>query len=461
MIINHNISALRSNRSLSRNNNALSDSIQKLSSGYRINKAADDSAGLAISRKMKTQIDALYQSERNSSDGISVLQTAEGALDEMTAMVQRIRELAVEAANDTFTMEDRKAIQSEIDQLSSEIDRLSEQTEYNTKNLLGGGLQRVNNASSTSVEVLALSDEVLPDEYEFTIEEYGVSATAAISKAEESLASEGSIEINGERIFFEAGTSADAINERIRDLCECVSIDWDMEEGLLSTVLAGSDQQIRISCTDNLAELLGISGDSDGHNTTYNSDFGTDAKIELAGGFEAGTTVVCLGNRVNITDMKGFSLEMKLDPEAEGASEEVALAVEDAGPMLVQVGANENQEIGIVIPKINSETLGIDRVNVRSGLGATIALSYLDTALEKITAARSKMGAYQNRLDSAVSSLAVTGENVTYAMARVADTDMATEMTEYTSRNVLVQAGESMLAQANSRPQNVLTMLQM
>lgn len=461
MKINHNISALRSNRSLTKNNNALSDSIQRLSSGYRINKAADDSAGLAISRKMKTQIDALYQSERNSSDGISVLQTAEGALDEVTAMVQRMRELAVEAANDTFTMDDRKTIQDEIDQLSKEIDRLSEQTEYNTKNIFGGGLQRVNNASSTSVEVLSLSDEVLPNEYEFNIEEYGTSATASITKAEGSLNSEGSIEINGERISFKEGTSAESINEAIRDLCECVSIDWDMEEGTLTTVLAGSDQQIRISCTDNLAALLGISGESDGYNTVYNSEYGTDAKIELVGGFDSGTTAVCLGNRVSITDMMGFSLEMNLDPESEGASDEVVLSVEDAGPMIVQVGANENQEIGIVIPKINSRTLGLDRVNVRSNLGATVALSYLDTALSKITAVRSKIGAYQNRLDSAVSSLGVTGENVTYAMARVADTDMASEMTEYTSKNVLVQAGESMLAQANSRPQNVLTMLQM
>lgn len=461
MKINHNISALRSNRSLARNNNALSDSIQKLSSGYRINKAADDSAGLAISRKMKTQIDALYQSSRNSSDGISVLQTAEGALDEVTAMVQRMRELAVEAANDTYTMDDRKTIQDEIDQLAKEIDRLSEQTEYNTKNLLGGGLQRVNNASSTSVEVLALSDEVLPDEYEFNIEEYGTCATAGLSAAEGGLGADGSIEINGERIFFKAGTSAEKINEAVRDLCECVSIDWNMEEGTLNTLLAGSDQQIRISCTDNLAALLGISGDSDGVNTTFNSECGTDAKIELGNGFDTGTTAVCLGNRVSITDMMGFSLEMELDPEAEDATEDVKLAVEDAGPLIVQVGANENQEIGIVIPKINSKTLGIDRVNVRSGFGATVAISYLDAALEKITAARSKIGAYQNRLDSAVASLGVTGENVTYAMARVADTDMASEVTEYTSKNVLVQAGESMLAQANSRPQNVLTMLQM
>ena len=461
MKINHNISALRSNRSLTRNNNALSDSIQRLSSGYRINKSADDSAGLAISRKMKTQIDGLYQAERNSSDGISVLQTAEGALDEVTAMVQRMRELAVEAANDTFTIDDRKTIQDEIDQLSKEIDRISEQTEYNTKNLFGGGLQRVNNASSTSVEVLSLSDEVLPDHYEFNIEEYGTNATASLSKAEGILASEGSIEINGERILFKAGTAAEAVNEAIRDLCECVSIDWDMEEGVLTTVLAGSDQQIRISCTNNVASLLGISGESDGYNTEYNSEYGTDAVIELAGGFETGTTAVCLGNRVSITDMMGFSLEMKLDPEAEDASEEVLLAVEDAGPMIVQVGANENQEITIAIPKINSETLGLDRVNVRSCLGATVALSYIDTALAKITATRSKIGAAQNRLDSTVSSLDISGENVTFAMARVADTDMAREMTEYTTKNVLVQAGESMLAQANSRPQNVLTMLQM
>lgn len=461
MKINHNISALRSNRSLTRNNNALSESIQRLSSGYRINKAADDSAGLAISRKMKTQIDALYQSKRNGSDGISVLQTTEGALEEMTSMIQRMRELAVEAANDTYTMDDRKNIQDEIDQLSQEIDRLSEQTDYNTKKLLAGDLQRVNNATSTSVEVLSMSDEVLPEEYSFAIEEYGTSAEASMSAASDSLSGDASIEINGESVLFKDGASAESINEAVRDLCECVSINWDMDEGGLSTILAGSDQQIRITCTNNLAGILGIEGDSDGYRTTFNSEYGTDAQISLEDGFSSTITAVCHGNRVSITDTMGFSLEMELDPQAEDASEDVLLSVEDAGPLLVQIGANENQEINIAIPKINSKTLGIDRVNVRSGLGATIALSYLDTALSKITAVRSKIGAYQNRLDSAISSLEVTGENVTHAMARVGDTDIAAETTEYTSKNVLVQAGESMLAQANSRPQNVLTMLQM
>lgn len=461
MKINHNIPALRSNRSLNKNDKALSASLQKLSSGYKINKAADDSAGLAISRKMKTQIDALYQSSRNSADGISVLQTAEGALDEVTAMVQRMRELAVEAANDTYTMDDRKGIQDEIDQLSQEIDRLSEQTEYNTKNLLGGGLQRVNSADSTSIEVLSLSDEVLPSDYSFSIEEYGTKATASMGMAEDSLTEGASIEINGESIIFEAGASAELINEKIRDLCECVSVDWDMEGGTLSTCLAGSDQQIRISCTNALAELLGIDGDADGYKTTLNSEHGTDATLEIGEGFSESTTAVCKGNRVLITDTSGFSLEIELNPEAEDANEDVLLSVEDAGPMLVQVGANENQEVEIAIPKINSKTLGLDRVNIRSGLGATVALTYLDEALSKITDVRSKIGAYQNRLDSAIASLDTTGENVTHAMARVADTDMASEITEYTSKNVLVQAGESMLAQANSRPSNVLTMLQM
>lgn len=454
MRINHNISALRSNRSLTRNNNALSASIERLSSGYKINKAADDSAGMAISRKMRTQIAALDQSGRNGSDGISVIQTAEGALNEITSMIQRMRELAVEAANDTYTMDDRKNIQEEIDQLCQEIDRLSEQTEYNTKNLLNGGLQRVNNANSTSVEVLSLSDEVLPAGYDFSIAEYGSSATLEMAEASGPLEGSGSIQINGETVLLNAGESADSVNEKIRDLCECVGINWDMEEGVMSTVLAGAGQKIEVRCSENVASLLGIS-------TSMVSEPGTDAQIELGESFSSTATVNCIGNRISITDSEGFSLEMELDPNAEEVNDEVVLTVEDAGPLIVQIGANENQEIAVAIPKISAKTLGLNYVNVRSYLGATTAISRIDEALEKVTAARSKLGAYQNRFDSAIASLAESEEDVTHAMSRVEDVDMAQEMTEYSSRDVLVQAGESMLAQANSRPQNVLTMLQM
>lgn len=454
MRINHNISALRSNRSLTRNNNALSASIERLSSGYKINKAADDSAGMAISRKMRTQIAALDQSGRNGSDGISVIQTAEGALNEITSMVQRMRELAVEAANDTYTMEDRKNIQEEIDQLCQEIDRLSEQTEYNTKNLLNGGLQRVNAANSTSVEVLSLSDEVLPSEYDFSITEYGSSATLEMAAASDALSGDGNIQINGETVTFVNGESAGSINEKIRDLCECVGIDWDMEEGMMSTVLAGAGQRIEVHCSENVAALLGIS-------TEVMSEPGTDAQIELGETFTSTTTVNCVGNRISITDSEGFALDMELDPNAEDASEDVVLKVEDAGPLIVQIGANENQELAVAIPKISTRTLGLNYVNIRSCLGATTSISRIDAALEKVTAARSKLGAYQNRFDSAISSLAESEEDVTRAMSRVEDVDMAKEMTEYSSRDVLVQAGESMLAQANSRPQNVLTMLQL
>ena len=160
MKINHNISAIKSNIKLQRTNEALEKSVERLSSGYRINRAADDAAGMAISQKMKTQIRGLDQASRNASDGISVIQTAEGALNEVESMLQRMRELSVQAVNETNTSEDREAIQLEIDNLSAEVDRISEDTEFNTKKLLNGDSDRKTYSSSTKVNIVSTSDAV-------------------------------------------------------------------------------------------------------------------------------------------------------------------------------------------------------------------------------------------------------------------------------------------------------------
>ena len=168
MRINHNIPALKTNNILGKNNKALEKSLERLSSGYRINRAADDAAGLAISQKMKTQIAGLNQASRNASDGISVIQTAEGALIEVEEMLQRMRELAVQASNGTSTDEDRLQLQAEVDQLKDEINRISETTEFNTKKLLDGTVDRRSYSSDPSVELISLSDSVNVREYKFT-----------------------------------------------------------------------------------------------------------------------------------------------------------------------------------------------------------------------------------------------------------------------------------------------------
>lgn len=452
MKITYNIAALRANRCLSASNNAVDKSIERLSSGYKINKSVDDSAGMAISRKMKTQIEGLEQAARNGGDGTSVLQTAEGSVGEVISMVQRMRELAVQAANDTYTMDDRKTIQDEVNQLNEQIAMLSEQTEYNTKTLLNGSLERVSYADAPNVEILSSSDVVMAQDYDFSIVEYGTCAEFEINVPTASMPA-GTIEINGESVTIDAGEPGESAFEKIRDLCECVNIELT-EEGGMKTVLAGSDQRIIITCSPELANELGIS-------TTEMSEAGTDAVVELGEGFPTTASATVKGNIVSITDYSGYEMMLELKPDMEDGSEELKLTIEEGGPLVVQIGANEKQEIEISIPKITPKTLGIDKINLRSAEGANAAITALDEALDRINAIRSKIGAYQNRIETAIASLEESSEDVTQAMSRVEDVDMAVEMTNYTSKTILAQAGTSMVAQVNSRPQSVLSMLQM
>ena len=229
MRINHNISALRGNNQLKITNNALDKSLERLSSGYRINRASDDAAGLAISKKMKTQIEGLEQSSRNASDGVSVIQTAEGALNEVGAMLQRMRELAVQAANGTNTAEDRLAIQKEINQLNNEITRISTDTEFNTKPLLNGNLDCQSYSNTTNVEMISLSDNVDAKDYKFKIigdarqaVMTGMQLGGLYDQITEDQA--GIININGTEIELKAGDTMEQVFEKLREACDTMNI---------------------------------------------------------------------------------------------------------------------------------------------------------------------------------------------------------------------------------------------
>lgn len=229
MRINHNISALKANNQLARTNKQLDKSLEKLSSGYRINSAADDSAGLAISEKMRTQISGLDQASRNASDGISVIQTAEGALTEVESMLQRMRELSVESANGTYTTSDRTAIQSEIDQLNQEITRISDTTEFNTMKLLNGNIDRKSYSSDNSVSLVALSDTVAVGDYKLNVTQnarqaviVGKAAIFGDGKVDKDEA--GSINVNGESITIKEGDTVDAVFQKLRDACDSVNV---------------------------------------------------------------------------------------------------------------------------------------------------------------------------------------------------------------------------------------------
>jgi flagellin len=512
MRINHNISALKANNQLSRTNNQLDSSLERLSSGFRINSAADDSAGLAISEKMRTQISGLDQASRNASDGISVIQTAEGALIEVESMLQRMRELAVQSANGIYTTDDRIAIQAEIDQLSDEITRISDTTEFNTMTLLDGNIDRKSYSSNNNVSLVSLSDTVEVGDYTLNITQDARQAVVLGDNntftnptidviIDEDLA--GSININGESITVAVGDTLDEVFTKLRDAGDNVGVsvfavaaaavpstDDNLElAGYTSKAWAptdrlafvssqyGSNQKVSIFCDNpDLAALIGLS-------TSEASAYGYDAKatLNIASNFENTATVSITGNKVTVSDRNSFEMVFEIDPGTVDTTfddykvddtaitppvtlaanhESVTISVLDAGPMDLQIGANEGQTMSVRIPRVTPETLGIDQINIGTADGAQEAIGLLDIAINNVSAIRSKLGAYQNRLEHSISNLDVTSENMTESLSRIEDVDMAEEMAEYTQKNVLAQAGTSMLAQANQRPQSILSLLQ-
>ncbi len=516
MRINHNISALKANNQLFKTNSTLDSSLEKLSSGYRINSAADDSAGLAISEKMRTQISGLDQASRNASDGISVIQTAEGALVEVESMLQRMRELAVQSANGIYTESDRKAVQAEINELQKEINRISDTTEFNTMTLLDGKIDRKSYSSNVNVDLVSLSDTVAVGDYKINITQDARQAVmigdeavfnGAGSAATETVnaTQEGSVNINGETIKVAAEETLDEVFKKLRDAGDTVGVSvfaiaggglapsttqnldlagytsaiWDKGNrlGFVSREY-GSDQRVEVYCDNpNLAKLLGLS-------PTKVLTRGYDAKatLDYTTNFDNTATVSIRGNRMVISDRNDFEMIVEIEPGTVktqfnddavddlpadvdgitnvGTPTSSVISVLDAGPMDLQIGANAGQTMSVRIPKVNSDTLGISKINIGTADGASAAVTILDDAINAVSAIRSKLGAYQNRLEHSISNLDTTSENMTESLSRISDVDMAEEMANYTQKNVLAQAGTSMLAQANQRPSSILSLLQ-
>lgn len=478
MRINHNISALNACNILGKTNKRLDASLERLSSGYRINRAADDAAGLAISEKMKTQIAGLEQASRNASDGISVIQTAEGALVEVEAMLQRMRELSVQASNGVNTDEDRAALQDEIDQLKDEINRVSTTTEFNTKKLLNGTVDRRSYSDHANVELISMSDSVRSGDYTMKVGEAPQPAEIQTEFGTGGITT-GKISINGgteveitegqslEEVYSAIRTAGEAANVQVipvrvqKDAAGNVVKDENNNiqyeectiqdaEGLhFITDDLGTDAKLEIYCEDEaLADALGLK--------TKNIATGTNSTVKLLDGFNSTATVSVNGEYVTIKDLDDFEMKFKVD----GAADEVTVSVLDAGPMHLQIGANEGQDIEVRIPRVDIDTLEIADINVCTQEGAQRAITSFETAINQVSSIRAKLGAYQNRLEHAINSLDVAAENLTESLSRIADTDMAKEMAQLTQQQVLSQAGTSMLAQANERPQNVLQLLQ-
>ncbi len=468
MQINHNIPAFMANSNLNKANDKVQKSLERLSSGYRINRAADDAAGMAIAQKMHAQIVGLQRASRNSADGVSMIQTAEGALNETENILQRMRELAVQAANGTNTLEDRESMQKEIDALKSEIDRLAKETEFNTKKLLDGSCSRLSTTDTPDVSIVSVSDSV-------GLGAYSVTVTAAATKASFTAsmnagfttvtsAMEGKVYINGESVEITAGQTLEDVYSTIRDLGTKVGVDVAPVNGageevaigaavslLFTAGNYGSSEKVEVTCDNSdLATALGI---ENGIMT-----LGNNAAVTLNSGYEVTATAKGDGTKVVVSDRSGF--EMVIDTNGATAGKKANIQVLDAGQVVLQVGANEGQEIELSIPAATCEALDITYVNVNTQDNASASITMIDDAIGQVSAIRSKLGAYQNRLESAIKSLDTSALNLTESVSRIEDTDMAEEMANYTQYNVLTQAGTSMLAQANNRPQQILQLLQ-
>lgn len=471
MKINRNMSAVIASNQLHRTENKLSVTMERLSTGLKLNSAEDSPAGMAISNKMKAQIDALDKASDNSTDAISVMEIADGALNEVTSIIQRMRELSVQAASGIYTYDDKSAIQSEIAQLRDEVDRVSSNTEFNTKSLLDGSSDtRVYTRKSVTAADGSVSQEMTYSDItrinisdEVDSKHYKVEVTAVAKQAQSSISGypaggiteDGTISINGVSAAIKAGTSEEDYLAQIHDLVEQAGANMEVNGNSIdiSSKKYGSVSQLDISISDELANALGYTTQGDGYT---DAQTGTDAKITAGDGFTH-PIVTSEGNRVYISDDNGFKMDFMVDASADLA--EYDIDVTDIGTMTIQIGANQYQEMDLRIPEVSAQSLYLDEIDVAVAGGADKALGTLDDALSQVNSVRSRIGAFQNRLEYANASLDETSENMTSAYSTLTDTDMATEMTEYAAQNILNQAGISVLSQANDLPQQVLSLL--
>lgn len=389
MIINHNMNALNAHRNMGINNTAAGKSMEKLSSGLRINRAGDDAAGLAISEKMRGQIRGLTQASRNSADGISMIQTAEGALNETTNILQRMRELAVQASNDTNTTSDRNEIQKEINALTEEVDRIANNTEFNTQKLLNG------NKNGVGGEVVNKAVKAQQGNFEVNID--------TVDDAKE-------ITIDGESMTI--ANKADLKNE----------LEKKFENYSFTVTDINNNAGKKIVIT----QKIGKETDKESMKISY------DGKAQ-------------------VVDVKKVGIAAKDEELSDGKAH-------------IQVGANSNQSMKIEIGDMRAKALNIvdergNSLSILSAEEANKAITAFDAALNEVSSQRANLGAVQNRLEYTISNLDNTAENLTSAESTLRDVDMAKEMMEYSKNNILNQAAQAMISQANQQPQNVLQLL--
>lgn len=384
MRVNHNLEALGAWGALSRTNSAMSKTLKRLSTGLRVNSAADDAAGLAVSEKMRAQVKGFEVARRNAQDAISLIQTAEGAAGELQSIVGRMRELALQSASGTLTDSDRAHLNEELRQLQAEIDRIASQTEFNTMTILDG---------SFSTKLAAGSD----------IQEGGAvgggTNNLVFSKVNVSNAKA------GETFTFE--------------------------------VLSGGE--VRLSSSSGISQTISLHDMTSSGNANQVLNFGQLGVSVTLSGVDAANTAADIGAALN-----GRVIETDV---ASGAAE-------------FQIGANANQKISLAIGDLSSAALGIDAasIDISTQAGADAAIVALDAAINTISSERAKLGAVQNRLESTISNLMVSEENIQAAESRIRDADIVRTMMDFTRQQILQQTGTAMVATANAQPQAVLSL---
>ena len=448
MVVQHNMQAANANRMLNVTTSAQSKSTEKLSSGYKINRAADDAAGLTISEKMRKQIKGLDRASTNAEDGVSAVQTAEGALTEVHSMLQRMNELATQSANGTNSNTDRKAIQDEIDQLTTEIDRVSETTKFNETYLLkGDGAEKAHNvnAHDAGLDGVTLTDK--GNTVEVTLKElnagdkisiagknYTIGATVdQAKKLYDGIAKGNKITVNG--TTYELADATDAAKGQISkvDLDGLIDKGTTVEYGNKKAYVINDKATTGIDDNDSSVVTAAKAYELESAEIVKASSIGTDTKA-TAGTLTNNTFTLTKG-KVNYNDALSFNLHVGAD-------------------------ADMTNKITVNIDSMNSAGLGVKGIKADTEQDATYAIDAIADAISTVSSQRSSLGAVQNRLEHTINNLDNVVENTTSAESRIRDTDMAKEMVNYSKNNILAQAGQSMLAQANQSNQGVLSLLQ-
>ncbi|MDX1635892.1 MAG: flagellin [Marinobacter sp.] len=482
LTINTNIASLNAQNNLNKSSDIQSQALERLSSGLRINSAADDAAGLAIASRFDSQIRGLGVAQRNANDGISLAQTAEGALGQAGDLLQRIRELSVQSANDTNSASDRKSLQSEVTQLQAELNRVADTTNFNGRTLLNGEFTNAQfqvGANANQTINVTLGSARATDIGNYTAAslaasgDAGKTTVAAATTAPASAVAGGNITVSGNgasevvtyaaaatagdvaaqinAVSAETGVTANAFTEAtISGVTANSTISFNLtgENGgspVTVSATVGDDNSALVSAINDASATTGITAqlDSDG-NVLLESDAGDDILIEnvnqaisVQGGLDASAVAVAAGSSSRTVG------------ELDLSSNAAFSATDTAGEFIAAAGAS-----------VAGDLQSVAEIDITSAEGANAAIEAIDAALQSVNSQRADLGAIQNRFSSTIDAIATTSQNLSAAQSRILDADFAAETAKLSKAQVLQQAGISVLAQANARPQQALSLLQ-